>query len=264
MTLAEALHAATLRLRDRAEARILVGHALGLERAAMIARPEAEVDSARFEPLLRRREAGEPLAYILGSREFYGRAFLVNRDVLIPRAETETLVEAALSASGVRVLDVGAGSGCVGVTLALEDPSRRMTAVDLSSGALAVASSNGSALGAPIGFVQGDLTGPFQDGAFDLVVTNPPYVETDARLSDDVRREPALALFAGQDGMDVYRRLAREAGRVLSPDGLLLTEVGDGQAPRVAAIFQAEGWTETARHRDGLGHERVLAFRRPA
>jgi release factor glutamine methyltransferase len=209
--------------------------------------------------LIDRRARREPLAYITGEREFYGRAFRVTPDVLIPRPETELLVERALAwletfasdrpqgAAPARVLDIGTGSGCIAVTLALESPEARLVATDVSASALDVARSNATRLNvaARIEFRQTSLTSDVP-GAFDLIVANPPYVpERDrASLAPEVRDyEPTSALFAGPDGLDVIRALVPSAAAALHPRGSLMMEIGDGQADDVVRLMQAAGFS---------------------
>lgn len=252
MTVREALAYGSART-SALEARLLLQHLLRVDRTFLLREPGHEINDLAYDALLARRPA-EPLAYIIGKKEFYGLDFRVTPDTLIPRPETETLVEAVLARPAGRTLDVGTGSGAIAVCL---QPTRPVVAIDLSPAAAEIARENGAHR-----VVVGDLVAPFADGAFDLIVTNPPYVETDAPLSDDVRKEPALALFAGADGMDVYRRLAAETPRVLSERGELWLEAGDGQADRIAALFLERGWTAIARIKDGLGHERALGFQK--
>jgi release factor glutamine methyltransferase len=220
------------------EAAFLLGHVLGLRETQVLARPERPVPdeaAARFRALVERRLTGEPVAYLTGEREFYGRVFHVDGRVLIPRPETEHVVEEALKLDlpeAPRVLDVGTGSGCLAVTLALEIPRARVVATDLSPGALEVAAGNSRRLGARVSFVRLDLTRGLDLSRFDLVVSNPPYVDrADApTLSPEVCNfEPHLALFApGAGGDSVLARLFAECGE-LPPGATLLVEIGYGQ-----------------------------------
>lgn len=247
----------------RIDLELLAAHALGRSRSWVLAHGADEVDPRLLEPWVARRLAREPVAKIVGWREFYGRRFRVDGPVLIPRQETETLVEAALAEPGTasRVLDLGTGSGCVAITLALERPEWSLVASDVLPGALEVAERNAQALGAPVRLVLADGLRPFATRSFDLVVTNPPYVAAGDPLPDEIRLfEPAVALFAGADGLDFFRRLAHEGARVLRAGGLLLTEIGDGQEEAVAALFRARGWRATRRYRDLGGTVRVLGF----
>lgn len=248
----------------RIEAQILAAEAAGKDRTWVMAHPEAEIDPAAADPLRERRLTREPLAYILGRREFFGREFVVTRDVLIPRHETEIVVEAALEmvpTSHARVLDLGTGSGCIGITLALERPAWSVTLCDISPRAIHVAEENAGRLGAHVLLTISDLFHDLLTGPFDAIVTNPPYVEEDARLELEVRSfEPAAALFAGPDGMNVYRRIAAEAGDHLAPEGMLITEIGDGQGTNVSRIFADSGWSLVAQRNDLGGATRVLVF----
>jgi release factor glutamine methyltransferase len=268
VTVAGWLAGAAARLREggveapELEARALCSSALGWSKEALLARPDAE-PSPWADALLERRLRGEPLAYVTGRREFYGRSFAVDPRVLIPRHETETLVEAAFALGGAeaRVLDLCTGSGCVACTLALERPGWAVAASDVSEGAAQVARQNAADLGARVDIRTGDLAAPWQGKAFGLVVCNPPYVAEGAALPAEVgRHEPALALFAGPDGLAFYRRLAAEARPLLAPGGTLAVELGDGAADAVSAVFARAGWNEAGRARDLGGWERVAWF----
>ena len=235
----------------RAEAALLARTLLGWDTASWLIRQlEAAPDDfpPRLAELIARRAAHEPVAYLTGEREFYGRAFRVTRDVLIPRPETELVIDAALgfldgrSGDG-RILDVGTGSGCLAVTLACERPAVRVTATDVSAAALAVAGDNAARhrVGARIGWVHGSLLGPAA-GPWNLIVSNPPYVARADRdsLPPDVRDfEPELALYGGEDGLAVIRALVEAAGRALGPTGALVLEIGAGQADAVQACLEA-------------------------
>jgi len=221
----------------------------------------------QFDVLISRRATHEPVAYLLGTREFYGRPFAVQPGVLIPRPETELLVEVALEwveATEARLIaDVGTGSGCVAITLALEHPGLSIIATDRSPESLAIAKANAEALGATsaIEWRETDLlegvTGPL-----DLIVSNPPYVPERDRdsLSSDVRDfEPSLALFAGDDGLDVVRRLIPRAISLLRPGGALIMEVGEGQWPAVTALLEQSGCASVDWHVDLQGIPRIVA-----
>jgi release factor glutamine methyltransferase len=248
----------------RLEAQILASHGLKKSRAWVLAHPEAEIEEASLDVLLCRREAREPLAYVLGSREFFGRSFQVDRRVLVPRQETEILAEAALELlpeeASLSVLDLCTGSGCVGITLALERPSWELTLSDRSKGALEVAQKNALGLGAAVALAESDLLENL--GVFDAVACNPPYVAAGAALEPEVGAwEPPEALFAGESGLEFFQRLADESKAHLAPDGVLLTEIGDGQAAAVRTLFFERGWSPSGCWRDLDGRERVLAFR---
>jgi release factor glutamine methyltransferase len=222
------------------EAALLLGHVLGLTEAAVLARDRDEVDAGarrRFAELLERRLAGEPVAYLLGEREFYGRPFTVDRRVLIPRPETEHLIESALALelpAAPRILDVGAGSGAIAVTLALEVPGARVTATDTSLGALRVAAANAARHGVRdrVATVASDLAAALFLEPFDLVVSNPPYVDPAERekLSPEVVEfEPGAALFAPDRGRSVIARLL-QAASALRPGTHVVIEIGYDQA----------------------------------
>jgi release factor glutamine methyltransferase len=239
----------------RLEALVLAAHAAGRTTESLLANPGAEAPPLA-DRLLARAAAGEPLAYIVGRREFWGREFAVGPAVLIPRQETETLVSAALHEGPqgrADVLDLGTGSGCLAVTLALERPAWRVCAGDVSEDALAVARGNAARLGAEVEFRQGNWAKPWAGGSFDLVVANPPYVATGAALSTQVAgHEPHLALFAGPDGLKDYEALAAGVPAVLAQGGALVLEAGDGMAAQVEAVLGRAGW-RTVRWYDDLG-----------
>ncbi len=249
----------------RLEAQLLAAHVLGEDRTWVLADGEADFPEVLGEPLLQRGEAREPLAYILGWREFYGRPFGVDPAVLIPRQETETLVEAALAyGEGERLsaLDVGAGSGAIAVTLALERPAWEVTAVDVSAEALAVAGANARFHSARVRLVLSDGFGALLGESFDLIVTNPPYVAHHEPLPPDVEgHEPHVALYGGETGLEFYERLAREAADHLNDGGLLLMEVGHTQAEPVRVLFEKGGWRHEKTVRDLSGIERVVVVR---
>jgi release factor glutamine methyltransferase len=259
----------------RLDAELLVAHVLGLTRLALylqLDRPVNEGEIAAARELLVRRGKREPVAYILGAREFYGRRFAVDRRVLIPRPETELVVDIARErakergGSLARFADVGTGSGCLAVTLALELPGSRGVAVDVSADALEVARANAKSLGAEIELVHGD--GPealFDRAPFDLVVSNPPYVDPRERgsLAPEVAdHEPAGALFTPDADPEHWsRRLSDAAPRLLAPDGRMLIELGIGQAEGALRIARERG-LEARTHRDYEGVERVLELSR--
>ena len=234
----------------RLEARVLAAHAWQVSHAWLIAHDTDPLSNAKvtaFETLLNRRMAGEPIAYLTGTREFYGRPFRVSPDVLIPRPDTELLVELALArmpaGQAMDVLDLGTGSGCIAITLALERPLTRLTAVDRSAAALAVARQNAEDLGARVAFLASDWFAALAGQNFDLIVSNPPYIAAaDPHLSrGDVRFEPLSALAAGLDGLDDLRRLIAEASAHLKPGGTLLLEHGYDQADAVQDLLRARG-----------------------
>lgn len=249
---------------DPAEAKLLLRHVLAASAAELAAHPERELSesqSSRYASLVLRRAAGEPIAYLVGSREFYGREFRVTPAVLIPRPETELLVEIArskVSHGGTpRILDLGAGSGCVAITLALE-LGCEVTAVDVSVDALAVARDNAKRLGARIRFIESDWFAAVE-GEFDVIVGNPPYVaEGDPHLAEgDLRFEPMTALACGSDGLSAIRRILAEARRHLAPGGWLLLEHGYDQAEAMRSLLAEAGFQSIEQHRDLAGIVRI-------
>jgi len=251
----------------RLTAEVLLTCALGRERAYLYAHPEEELREVawiHYGRYLHERLQGKPTQYITGRQEFYGREFRVTRDVLIPRPETEHLVEAALARiqPGDVVLDVGAGSGAIAVTLALETAAR-ILATDISPPALCVARSNAQRLSAPVSFLACDLASAIADQTINVLVSNPPYVpETDQPvIQREVRDwEPHVALFAGPNGLEIYERLIAEARRVLRPGGWLLLELGYNSVEPVRAMLQSR-WSEITVAQDLAGFPRVLAAR---
>lgn len=228
--------------------------------------------AAEFYALIERRRAGEPIQYIVGEAEFYGLPFYVTREVLIPRPETEHLVEKALQLaarfSEPRLVDIGAGSGAIAVALAANLPNASISAIDISTGALALARRNAERNGVAerIRFLAGDLVAPVAGERFEVVVSNPPYVsETDrGSLAVEVREyEPATALFAGADGLAVYRRLVPAAWAVLVRGGFLVLEIGQGQKDAIGALLEASGFSAIAFIADLQGIPRVAVAQRP-
>jgi len=240
------------------EARLLLAHLLGRSAAWLEAHRDDEIAvEAEYSALVGRRAAGEPIAYLTGMREFYGRAFAVSPDVLIPRPETELLVDRVREkADGTAtLLDLGTGSGCLAITLALELPQVRVTAVDVSPAALDVARSNARRLGAHVEFVESDWFASLGAQRFDLIVANPPYVAAgDAHLdAGDLRFEPRRALCAGSDGLDALRQIIAEAPRWLVPGGWLFCEHGYDQAAAVRALLAGAGFAAIEQHCDLAG-----------
>jgi release factor glutamine methyltransferase len=248
----------------RLDAEVLLAHALGLDRLALVTDRERRVEGPAvrvFQDAVRRRSVRrEPVAYITGVKGFRHIDLCVDRRVLIPRPETETLVEAALDLPrGARVVDVGTGSGAVALALKDERPDLDVVATDTSADALAVARANAARLGLDVTFVEGDLLDGA--GAVDAVVSNPPYVEDGAPLAPEIaRHEPPAALYAGAEGLTVIRRLVAAAGA--SPARFVALEVGMGQAGAVAEVLRAAGFDPIEVRRDLAGIERVVAGRR--
>jgi release factor glutamine methyltransferase len=234
----------------RLDARVLAAHVLGVDTAWLIAHdtdPLSDPHAAAFESLLTQRLEGVPIAYLVGTREFYGRPFQVSPDILIPRPDTELLVELALARmppdQAMDVLDLGTGSGCIAITLALERPRARVTAVDRSTAALAIAGRNADILNAHVEFLTSDWFAALAGRRFDLIVGNPPYIAaTDPHLTrGDVRFEPLTALAAGRDGLADLRQLTAAARNHLRPGGVLLLEHGYDQADAVQALLRESG-----------------------
>lgn len=271
VTLTERIREAGERLSDRLEAELLAALALDRPRRWLYAHGEFVPDPdtlRRFEALVRKRLNGMPIAYLSGRREFYGREFEVDPRVLIPRPETEHLIEFALHLDlpeQARIADVGTGSGCILLTLACERPKWNCIGCDLSAEALQVAELNRTRLAADnVELRQGDLLEPLAGSSFDLILSNPPYVaEGDPHLDrGDLRYEPLIALTPGGDGLDVLRRLAAEAPARLKPNAWLGVEHGHDQAAAVRALFAAAGLSEVRSIQDLAGIERITVGRK--
>ena len=266
-SIAEALRHAGI---DPLDARILLRTALQASDAHLAAHPEqmlTQIQYERFRTWAERRRAGEPIAYLTGEREFYSLAFKVTPAVLIPRPETELLVETALGLipedAPVRVLDLATGSGCVAVAIGRHRAHARVTAADVSHAALAVAGANAAAHGVAVEFVEGDWFAALPGRAFDLIVANPPYIAAgDPHLEQgDLRFEPRAALVAGPTGLDCIELIVEEALHHLDAGGRLIVEHGHDQAPRVRALLGAAGYADIVSHRDLAGIERVSGGR---
>lgn len=241
MTIQEALRTSSV---DAREARLLLAAATGFSEAALVAYPERELPAEtqeRFQDFVRRRKTGEPAAYILGHKEFYGLELAVNPAVLIPRPETELLVDLSLQREFSSAVDLGTGSGAIALALKRMRPKARVVAVEASAAALVVAQRNAVKHGLEIEFRHGRWFEPLAGERFDLIVANPPYVaEGDAHLAD-LGFEPRGALVSGPDGLDAIREIARGAPRHLSPGGWLLLEHGMGQDSPVRALLSQAG-----------------------
>lgn len=268
----------------RREAETLVVTCLGLPRSVLITDPERPLDtaqSARLDEWTRRRADGEPLAYLTGEREFWSLPFAVSPAVLVPRPETELLVERALQAGdawcaaqraseasvpALDALDLGTGSGAIALTLAAARPAWRLTAVDRSPEALAVARVNAARLELPdVDFLEGDWFGPVGDRRYALVVSNPPYVAADDPVlrGDSLRHEPRRALTPGPDALAALHAIIDAAPAHLRPGGALLLEHGATQGEAVRGRLAARGYADIVSHRDPAGHERVTEARLP-
>jgi release factor glutamine methyltransferase len=250
----------------RLDAEVLMAHALGVSRSDLLLRRMGDQAPAAFSELVRRRERHEPVAYITGSQEFYGLPFRVTPDVLIPRGDSEVLVERALAAApgAKRVLDCGTGSGALLLAVLSHLPEAEGIGIDRSQGAVAVAQANAEALqlNRRARIVPADWSRAGWDealgGPFDLILANPPYVEAEADLALSVRGfEPAGALFAGAEGLDDYRLLLPQFRRLLAPEGAALVEIGAQQAAAVSAIAGEAGF-DVAVHHDLGGRARVV------
>lgn len=256
----------------RLDAELLVGHALSIDRVALymdLDRPLKEAELTAIRELVARRRKKEPVAYILGSREFYGRDFETTPAVLIPRPDTETLIERALQVVSAddegRLLDLCTGSGCIGITLAAERPRLRVDLTDVSSEALAVARRNAerNEIVDGIAFYEGDLFAALPERVeYRLIVANPPYIAVDdaSAIEPDVAaHEPHLALFAGGDGLDIVRRIVKDAASWLADDGVLLMEIGAGQSEAVIDLLKhANAYKDLALYKDLAGIDRVV------
>ena len=258
-----------LRDRGRADAMLLLMHVLQYTRAEILGWPERILlpeEEQRYRRLLDERAGGKPMQYIIGTQEFWGLPFLVTQDVLIPRPETEHLVEAAIERlqahPAPRIVDVGTGSGAIAVALAHALPHAQVTATDVSDAALDVAQENAARNGvaARIRWMQCDLLVGVLHEKFDAVVSNPPYIADTERmtLAAEVRdHEPSTALFAGETGLEIHERLIPQAARVLAPGGWLLMEIGHGQQAALERLLA--GWLYVAFVKDLQGIARVVS-----
>jgi len=253
----------------RSEARALLAAVVGTRREFLVAHPDLRVvapDAHRFRALAARRSTGTPMAYLLQRQEFYGRAFEVSPAVLVPRPETELLVDIAreaLSGRGpVRVLDLGTGSGCIAITLALEMPGAQVIGVDRSTDALRVARANAAALGASVTWTASDWYADLPaDARFDAIVANPPYIADDDPHLTALRDEPQDALVAGPDGLRDIRLVVAGAGVRMRPCGLLAVEHGADQGAAARQLMAAAGFDDVDTRRDAAGLERVAIGR---
>jgi len=273
-TVGEALSIAQ-RAIDRLDAQYLLGHLLGMSRASLIAHPDRSLDSAAaatYRSWIAERANGKPVAQIIGTREFYGREFGIDEHVLIPRPETEIVVEQALASAsgqnslkmpadiGLSILDLGTGSGVIAITMALELPTASVTAVDVSSEALRRARANALTLNANVAFIQSDWYAALDELRFGMIVANPPYIaRDDSHLTQgDLRFEPLAALTdQSDDGLDAIRTIIAGAAAHLLPGGWLLIEHGFDQAAKVRSLMEVGGLTAIRSVRDLAGIERV-------
>jgi len=240
--------------RDEHAGELLLRHVLKISRSTLFASLRDEVDEkswANFAEKVNKHAQGEPVQYIIGSEEFYGRTFLVNREVLIPRPETEELVYGALerikrlfgAEQKVNLVDIGTGSGAIAITLKLENPDLHVTATDIAEPSLRVARKNAEVLAADVDFLQGDLLLPFIESGerFDVIISNPPYIPIGDQKDMSIvvtEHEPYRALFAGEDGLDLYRRFMQELPLVVKERALVGFEIGAGQSEAVSGMLQ--------------------------
>jgi release factor glutamine methyltransferase len=258
--------------RAKRDAETLLQHLIGKNKAWLMAHANddfAGCTATRYAGLLERRRKGEPIQYITGETEFYGMPFRVSPDVLIPRPETEHLVEKVIELAAAyqrpRIIDIGTGSGAIPIALAHKLPDAQITASDISERALALANENTSRNRSAVRFLQGDLLAPAAGEQFDIIVSNPPYVPVHDRdsLSVEVRDyEPALALFADEDGLSIYRRLIPQAFDALVPGGLIALEIGYGQQTAIQYLLAGAGFTDIEFTADLQGIPRVAVARR--
>ena len=274
MTLAEWLPMAARRLQaagieeGRLESQVIAAHVLLSSRSFVLAHPEQEINELAAESLLQRRETREPLPYILGFREFFGRRFAVKPGVLIPRPETEHLVEVALGLnlpSNSVVLDIGTGSGAIAVTLAAERPQWKVTATDISPTALKIAAENATLHHTEVQFLAMDgLYGWRNPDAFDLIVSNPPYIRSGTPLMPEVGlHEPSVALFGGESGLDLYQEWIPAAHALLKAGGYMIVEIGYDQAHQAATLFESSNFTNVKVITDLAGIDRIVMGFKP-
>jgi release factor glutamine methyltransferase len=279
-TILEVLQWTTARFQERGmgsprlDAELLAAHAFGLSRVQLYTqfdRPLLGPELTAYRELVKRRQAGEPVAYLTGHKEFWSLDLEVDKRVLIPRPDTETAVEEALgrleeaSSQTPRIADVGTGSGAIALALAKSRPEAVVFACDVSPDALAVARGNAERLGLSVTFLEGNLADPLRShDRFDLLVANLPYVRAGdiPGLAPEVRSEPWLALDGGADGLDLVRSLVAMAPEVLVPGGALVLEIGDGQAPATVALLRGAGFQDVRARADLGGIERVVSGKR--
>ena len=248
------------------DAELLLARVLDVERSYLFAHPEDTMDSAtaeRFSTLMLRRASGYPMAYIMGEKEFWSMTLTVSPETLIPRPETEIIVAQTLQRiplhSEMEILDLGTGTGAVGLAIARERPLCHVVATDISAKALAVARVNSHKLGVPnIEFVLGNWLEPVASQKFDLIVSNPPYIASDDPHLADLEHEPICALEAGADGLDAIRKIVFGAGKVMKYGGHLILEHGAEQANDILEMYRAGDWTDISDVKDYAGMPRVV------
>ncbi|MGI6226459.1 MAG: peptide chain release factor N(5)-glutamine methyltransferase [Peptococcales bacterium] len=261
----------------RMEAELLLTKVSGLTRAKLLAYPEIIIESSQvqyFQELVTLRHKGEPLQYLLGTQSFMGLDFLVNENVLIPRSDTEVLVEETLNLAReieepLKILDLCTGSGAIAVSVAQYLDKAEVIGIDISEEALNIAKINAQRnnLSKKVKFIHGDLFTPLGQEKFHIIISNPPYVSTEemANLPEDVKKEPALALWGGEDGLDFYRAIIGKSSKFLISPGWLLVEIGWQQGPAVKQLFEKNGFSHCQIIKDWSGHDRVVkgCFRGP-
>jgi release factor glutamine methyltransferase len=261
----------------RMEAELLLTKVSGLTRAKLLAYPEIIIESSQvqyFQELVTLRHKGEPLQYLLGTQSFMGLDFLVNENVLIPRSDTEVLVEETLNLAReieepLKILDLCTGSGAIAVSVAQYLDKAEVIGIDISEEALNIAKINAQRnnLSKKVKFIHGDLFTPLGQEKFHIIISNPPYVSTEemANLPEDVKKEPALALWGGEDGLDFYRAIIGKSSKFLISPGWLLVEIGWQQGPAVKQLFEENGFSHCQIIKDWSGHDRVVkgCFRGP-
>ena len=253
----------------RLDAEILVARSIGMPRSYLFAHPEDELDEMslqRLDETLQRRSDGIPLAYITGSKEFWSLDLQVSPATLVPRPETELLVELALREiprnAEWQILDLGTGSGAIAVAIASERPACEVTAVDASADALLIAQQNVRHLDLPnVSCLQGDWTAPVADRIFNVIVSNPPYVAAGDAALEALKAEPNMALVSGGDGLDSIRQLAQDCQSIIANDGLLILEHGNDQQVAVAEVLANNSWRDIACVDDYAGKPRMTSAR---
>lgn len=275
MNLGEALREAAGALRSHRvdvpelTARVLLAHALERDQSWLAAHSDKPISEDRrqaYTEMIQTRCGGIPTQYIRGFQEFFELAIHVTPDVLIPRPETEHLVEAAIARvrPGDRAVDIGTGSGAIAIAVAKNSPGAIISASDLSSRALRVAAGNATRLESSVRFCQGDLAAPFRRGSFDVVVSNPPYVPRKdmGGLQRELRHEPSMALFGGEDGLRIVGRLVHQVPRIIKPGGWFLAEIGFNSRPAIEVMLERPEWEQPEFLKDLAGIDRVVAVKR--
>lgn len=256
----------------RLDAEVLLGNTLNMARLQLYTnfdKPLTQDEREHFRNAIMERRKRTPIAYITGEKEFYSRPFLVNKDVLIPRPETEMLIDEIVSFhktcnfTDFKVIDVGTGSGCIAVTIAKEIPSATVLATDISEEALTIARKNAEALNASVQFFKGNLLTPIdRDVTFNCIVSNPPYIETEVigKLSEEVKTEPGLALDGGEDGLNIIRELIDQCSSRLTDNGRLLIEIGYNQGEALLQLLSKHPEFDECRIlKDYSGHDRIAS-----